>query len=43
MEIDENSSEFQSMYGGKKFYFCSAECKEEFEDRPEEYATAAAA
>ncbi len=41
MEIDETRAEFTSQYGSKTYYFCSAECKSEFEDRPEHYATAA--
>jgi len=41
MEIDETKAEFQSQYGGKKFYFCSEECKNRFEQKPEQYAIAA--
>ena len=41
MEIDETKAEFQSQYGGKKFYFCSEECKKTFEQKPEQYTTAA--
>jgi YHS domain-containing protein len=43
MEIDEVDAKFQALYAGRKYYFCSEECKAEFEDRPEEYATASAA
>ena len=40
MEVDEQT-EFQSQYGSQTYYFCSEECKEEFELRPEQYARAA--
>jgi Cu+-exporting ATPase len=43
MEIDSDSAEFQSTYAGKKFYFCSEDCKEEFDERPSDYASATAA
>lgn len=41
MQIDEEKAEFQSQYGGKTYYFCSQECKNTFEGKPEHYATAA--
>jgi Cu+-exporting ATPase len=41
MEIDETSAEFTSKQKGEKYYFCSAECKEAFDDSPEEYIVAA--
>jgi P-type Cu+ transporter len=43
MKIDERSSGFHSMYEGKKYSFCSENCKQEFEADPEEYVEAAAA
>ena len=43
MEVDTEKGEFESTYAGKKFYFCSLDCKDEFDDRPEEYAAATAA
>jgi len=38
IEIPEN---LQSEYEGKKFYFCSPECKLEFEQNPKQFAQAA--
>jgi YHS domain-containing protein len=35
MEVDEQTAEFKS------HYFCSEECKEQFELRPEQYARVA--
>jgi YHS domain-containing protein len=43
MIIDDNNREFQTMYAGRKFFFCSEECRKEFEERPEEYVEPAAA
>ncbi|HEY6337044.1 MAG TPA: YHS domain-containing protein [Candidatus Sulfotelmatobacter sp.] len=42
MTIDEVQPEFQSMFAGKKYSFCSEECRREFEERPEEYLETAA-
>jgi YHS domain-containing protein len=42
MEIDEKQTNFHSEYGGRKFHFCSEECKDTFDSQPERYATAAA-
>jgi len=41
MEVDEETTEFKSQYGSRTYYFCSKECKEQFELRPEQYARAA--
>lgn len=41
MQVDEKEAEYQSQYGGTKYYFCSEECKEEFEGEPEQFAPAA--
>ncbi len=41
MEVDEETVEFKSQYASQTYYFCSAECKELFELRPEQYARAA--
>jgi P-type Cu+ transporter len=38
MEVDEQTSELKSQYGDQTYYFCSEECKEQFEARPEYYA-----
>ncbi len=43
MEVDEESSEFQTTYGGKDFYFCSQECAHKFDENPSHYASANAA
>jgi YHS domain-containing protein len=40
-EIDEQTAEFKSQYGSQTYYFCSEECKEQFELRPEQYARVA--
>lgn len=41
MQVDETDAEFMTEYEGKKYYFCSEACKEEFESDPEEYVAAA--
>jgi len=43
MKVDEESTEFQTTYGGKDFYFCSEECETKFDENPDQYATAVAA
>jgi Cu+-exporting ATPase len=43
MRVDEESAEFQTQFAGKKYYFCSADCREEFEDQPADYVETAAA
>jgi P-type Cu+ transporter len=43
MPIDEKNPEFQSAFAGKKYFFCSDECRKEFEDRPDEYVETATA
>ena len=40
--LDEQGSEFRTMFAGKKYFFCSEECRKEFEDRPEEFLEIAA-
>ena len=42
MQIEENDAEFKSEYGGRTFYFCSEECKDTFDGKPEQYAKSAA-
>jgi len=37
MEVDENSAKDRSSFEGKTFYFCSTDCREEFDEAPEEY------
>jgi YHS domain-containing protein len=41
MEVDEKS-EFQMMFAGKKYFFCSDECRKEFAERPDEFVETAA-
>jgi P-type Cu+ transporter len=40
--IDEKESEIQTQFAGKRYFFCSEECRKEFEDRPDEYLDVAA-
>ncbi len=42
MKVDQANPEFQSQFAGKQYFFCSEECRQEFEDRPEEYVQTAA-
>jgi len=42
MEIDELHPEFQTQFAGRKYFFCSEECRKEFEERPEEFVETAA-
>lgn len=41
-DVDRVNAEFQTMFAGKKFFFCSEECRKEFEERPEDYVETAA-
>lgn len=38
MQVDENSSTIYADYNGKRYHFCSEECKEVFETDPAPYA-----
>ena len=38
MEIEEADAVGTAEHQGKKFYFCSSDCKEEFEADPDAYA-----
>jgi YHS domain-containing protein len=42
MNVDENKTQYQTQYGGKKYNFCSEQCKKEFDKQPEGYARSAA-
>ena len=42
MRVDEKNAEFQSMFAGKKYFFCSEDCRKEFEESPDEYVEVAA-
>ncbi len=37
MTIDEKTARFNSEYKGKRYYFCSLECKTSFDKNPERY------
>jgi YHS domain-containing protein len=43
MKVDDPNPQHQARYGGQRYSFCSQQCKNEFEQNPEEYAAAAAA
>ncbi len=38
MRVDPNSVTEKSDYQGKTYYFCSSECKNEFDKNPDAYA-----
>lgn len=37
MEINREDAEASSEYNGQTYYFCSEECKESFDKRPDKY------
>jgi len=37
MEVNEKTAKYEMGYEGKKYYFCSVMCKEEFEKVPRKY------
>jgi len=39
MDVDEKKSSAKTEYDGQTFYFCSSECKREFQEDPESYTT----
>lgn len=39
MMIDEATAVGKSEYQGKTYFFCSNDCKREFDDNPQDYAT----
>ena len=42
MKVDDKNTQNQTQYGGQTYWFCSEECKNKFEQNPEEFAAAAA-
>jgi len=38
MQVDEKGAAGKSEYKGKTYYFCSAGCKKQFDDNPQNYA-----
>ncbi|MGA9511512.1 MAG: YHS domain-containing protein [Candidatus Sulfotelmatobacter sp.] len=43
LKVDDGKSEFQTQFAGRKYFFCSDECRKEFEAEPEAYVETAAA
>ena len=43
MKVDEKESGIHSQFAGRKYSFCSEDCRQEFEAEPEEYVESAAA
>jgi YHS domain-containing protein len=41
MDVNENNPPAKSTYDGKTYYFCSEECREDFEEEPEDFINAA--
>ena len=41
MEVDEQQARDSSQHQGRKYAFCSGECKQEFERNPDRYTRAA--
>jgi Cu+-exporting ATPase len=37
MSVEERTAPAKADYQGKSYYFCSAECKEKFQQHPERY------
>jgi YHS domain-containing protein len=37
MNVAENAAKYTSAYDGRKFYFCSVACKQQFEKHPQKY------
>ncbi len=43
MEVEQEGARFQSAVADKQYFFCSEECKKEFQAEPEAYVTSSAA
>ena len=37
MEVDERTTDDKAAYNGTTYYFCSVDCKDEFQASPEDY------
>ena len=37
MEVTYETAQARSQYGGQTYYFCSVDCKEQFDRDPEKY------
>lgn len=42
MHVDEKTAAAKSQFRGEQYYFCSAQCKQQFDKNPEQYARAQA-
>ncbi len=42
MDVDPKTAPAKSVYQGKTYYFCSLDCKQDFDKEPEKYIKAAA-
>ncbi len=42
MKIEDNHPKFELQFAGKKYFFCSEDCRKEFEEQPEQYIDTAA-
>ncbi|HVZ15483.1 MAG TPA: YHS domain-containing protein [Terriglobales bacterium] len=38
MDIDESKAAGSSEHNGQEFYFCSLQCKQKFDENPNQYA-----
>ena len=43
MEVDPKAAQWQCIYHGETYYFCSLSCRETFEEEPESYLPGTAA
>ena len=39
MEVTYETAQARSEYDGRTYYFCSLDCKEQFDQNPEQYIT----
>ncbi len=37
MEVDDQTTQDRATYEGRTYYFCSADCRDEFQASPEDY------
>jgi YHS domain-containing protein len=43
IRVDESKAEYQTQFAGRKYFFCSEECRKEFEADPSDYVESVAA
>lgn len=41
MEVEEDDAEFTSEFNGKEYFFCSEDCKKQFDRNPQQFVKAA--